>query len=300
MAQPFTHRWCQHFKEERKIAVVDPSLKKLLERSGLDVEIWVFGKNDRQALLQKLRSDQPDAAWVMTNSFGSILPYWKSGVTKRYGFGGSWSRFLLTNRADRSLLSLPQGERWLKAFDLGPIDEPPTWLDLDFSPNHPPHLLVFPGAKYGPSKQWDAKAYAEVISQAIASGWKATLVGSPDEKKDADSILEHLETPIENWCGKYRLDDLLDAVAKLKRPLALANDSGAMHLMAACGLPTLGLYFSTSSANTPPAFGNVKILEADISCRPCYSRNCPKDHYDCRKKILADDVFKELSSLTEN
>ena len=297
MAQPFAHRWSRHFKDEKKIVVVDPSLEKLFERSGLDTEVWVLGKKDRGELTRRLKAEKPEGAWVMTNSLGSILPYWKAGVPRRYGFGGNWTKYLLTDRADPSLLSLPQGDRWMKAFDLGFEGETPRWLELDRSDEHPPHLLVFPGAKYGPSKQWDPEAYAGVIEKALEQGWKVTLVGSPDEKEDARAIQTHLEHPVDDWCGQYRLHELLDAISDLKRPLALANDSGAMHLMAACGLPTLGLYFSTAASNTPPAFGEVKLMEAEIECRPCYARTCPKGHYDCRKRLGVDAVFLELSSL---
>lgn len=297
MAQPFAHRWSRHFSEAKKVVVVDPSLEKLLGHCRLDAEVWVFGKKDRNELYQRLIEERPDGAWIMTNSAGSLLPYWKAGVRRRHGFGGKWTRLLLTDRADRSLLSLPQGERWQRAFDIGPEGETPTWLDLDMSSEQVPTLLVFPGAKYGPSKQWEAASYAEVMRLAKEEGWKVALVGSPDEAKDAEEIQKHLDFSVENWCGRYRLHELLDVVSELNRPLALANDSGAMHLMAACGLPTLGLYFSTSASKTPPAFGQVELVEAEISCRPCFARACPKNHYDCRKKIRPEEVFKKLATM---
>ena len=83
----------------------------------------------------------------------------------------------------------------------------------------------------------------------------------------------------------------------MKNPLVLANDSGAMHLMAATGIPTLGLYFSTSVANTPPAFGPAVTLEAEMVCRPCYARECPKGHYGCREKLTPELIFEQLIDL---
>ena len=286
MALPAAHAWSHQHLGDRLIAVIDPSLEVLLRRTDLPIEIWVVSKKDRGNLVKLLRENSVDSALIMTNSVGSLWPYFKARIPLRIGFGGKWTRWLLNSRADRSLLNLPQGERWLRILGVNSNCPPTPYLihsvrDIQVRPQ----LLVFPGAKYGPAKQWDMKSYAHLISLCQKKGWEIYLMGTPAEKKDALEIEKYLTQPVKNLCGTLSLSALLDYISLLPRPLVLANDSGAMHLLAACGVPTVGLYFSTSASNTPPAFGPYKICEAEVSCRPCYARTCPLGHYQCRSAL---------------
>lgn len=301
MSLPFAHAWMEVNKDKRRIVVVDPSLRDLVERCHFLAEIWTYSKAERPRLLERLKREKATSVTMMTNSWGSILPYWKAQVPHRIGFGGPMTRWLFTEPGPRSALELPQGERWFKL--LGPqgddwVQKPVPYLaPAQWDQGAKPELLLFPGAKYGPAKQWSHESYAELASLALQAQWRVVLVGTPDEVKDAQAIQALLPQPVEDWCGRFKLNALLEEVSKMSRPVVLANDSGAMHLMAAMGVPTLGLYFSTSAKNTPPAFGLTKILEADIACRPCYERECPKGHYQCRERLSPTQVWSELTSL---
>ena len=303
MALPIAHAWCEHYSGQRLIAVIDPSLEVLLRRANLPLEIWVVSKKERERLAQLLKIHRPSTAFIMTNSLGSLWPYFKSRVPQRIGFGGKLTRYLLTQRGCRSLLSLPQGERWFSLLKLeAQSSKIPYLIQSQRSLNHLPQLLVFPGAKYGPAKQWDMASYAEFIGCCQQKGWEVILMGTPAEKEDAEKIQQYLKQPVKNLCGSLNISALLDYISTLPRPVVLANDSGAMHLLAACGVPTLGLYFSTSARNTPPAFGPYRVLEAQVPCRPCYARQCPYQHYQCRAALrpniamaVMEDFLREHS-----
>ena len=127
--------------------------------------------------------------------------------------------------------------------------------------------------------------------------WQVSLVGTDDEVLIGHQIEKLSSKPVNMMFGTHNLKALMEHVEKLTNPIVLANDSGAMHLMSACGVPTLGLYFSTSAKNTPPAFGPYKIIEADIDCRPCYKRTCPFQHHNCRQKISPEMVWESLKYL---
>ena len=64
----------------------------------------------------------------------------------------------------------------------------------------------------------------------------------------------------------------------------VSNDSGAMHLAAAAGLPVTALFGPTREPETAPlpaADPSVPphaILTAPAWCRPCMLRECPIDH----------------------
>ena len=61
----------------------------------------------------------------------------------------------------------------------------------------------------------------------------------------------------------------------------VSNDSGAMHLAAASGVPVVAIFGSTNEkATSPLARAGVprEIVTNPVWCRPCMLRECPIDH----------------------
>ncbi len=73
----------------------------------------------------------------------------------------------------------------------------------------------------------------------------------------------------------------------------VSNDSGAMHLAAAVGLPVTAIFGATDERATAPlgpaspSAPPHEILTCDVFCRPCMLRECPIDHR-CMKRIEAE------------
>jgi heptosyltransferase-2 len=73
---------------------------------------------------------------------------------------------------------------------------------------------------------------------------------------------------------------VLAAILSLSRT-CVSNDSGAMHLAAAVGVPVVAIFGSTNERATRPlARGGVRaeVLTHSVWCRPCMLRECPIDH----------------------
>ena len=73
----------------------------------------------------------------------------------------------------------------------------------------------------------------------------------------------------------------------------VSNDSGAMHLAAAVGIPVTALFGPTRERATAP-LGDHDVLLHPVFCRPCMLRECPIDHR-CMKRISADQVFASVT-----
>jgi heptosyltransferase-2 len=97
----------------------------------------------------------------------------------------------------------------------------------------------------------------------------------------------------------------------------VSNDSGAMHLAAAVGVPVVAIFGPTNEHETSPLpiavktdgdeFQNVAgieirpdlisrahaIVAADVWCRPCMLRECPLDH-GCMTRIDVARVKAEV------
>ena len=79
----------------------------------------------------------------------------------------------------------------------------------------------------------------------------------------------------------------------------VANDSGALHLAAALGVPVVGIYGPTDELYSMPlpsveaARGRVAALSEPVFCRPCFLADCPIDHR-CMKRISSERVFDSV------
>jgi ADP-heptose:LPS heptosyltransferase/2-polyprenyl-3-methyl-5-hydroxy-6-metoxy-1,4-benzoquinol methylase len=93
---------------------------------------------------------------------------------------------------------------------------------------------------------------------------------------------------------------LKDTAALLKQCSAVvSNDSGIMHLAAALGTPTFGIFGITSPAREAVPLGNMfpvtKGLDCEAACReqPWGRRDCDR-HLECLKTLAAAEVHQRL------
>lgn len=108
-----------------------------------------------------------------------------------------------------------------------------------------PVIAIGPTANWR-AKTWRAEYFLELIERlsgpdGIIPGARIALFGRDDERPGAMSLIEAV--PEERRIDLIGHFDLLDAFACLKRcDFYVGNDSGLMHLAAASGIPTLGLF----------------------------------------------------------
>lgn len=175
---------------------------------------------------------------------------------------GSGLSYLLRTRArkvmGRADDSLHRVESLGRFFDLDPPPSPKLWItpaQKDRAIKLIPHkddggcaspvLAVGPTANWG-GKQWRPIFFAELIRRVTAEegpmpGARVAVLAAPHEREQATPALEAV--PAERRIDLIDAVDPLEAYACLKRcALFVGNDSGLMHLAAASGIPTLGLF----------------------------------------------------------
>jgi ADP-heptose:LPS heptosyltransferase len=113
-------------------------------------------------------------------------------------------------------------------------------------------------------KIWPARRFAELF-QALAAGplpgARAVVFGGPGprERALAAPVLEALPDAID-LCGALSLPEA--AAALTRCVLFVGNDSGLMHLAAAAGTPTLGLFGPTPAEEYSPAGRRTAIARS--------------------------------------
>ena len=108
----------------------------------------------------------------------------------------------------------------------------------------------------GSGKQWRVERFAELARRLTASGGllpgaRVAVLAAGHERGQAQPLLEAIpQSRLIDLVGRV---DLLTAAAVLGRcALFIGNDTGLMHIAAACGTPTLGLFGPSPSCQYAP------------------------------------------------
>ena len=85
-----------------------------------------------------------------------------------------------------------------------------------------------------------------------------------------------------------------------KCTVVVANDSGPMHISAALGIPTLGIFGPTNpKAHGPYSQNSDYVIKDDLECIICNKLICPLQH-ECMRELPVDKVINKLGQLMKN
>lgn len=262
-----------------------------------------------------------DRIVLFTNSFGSAWAARRAGIAERWGYGGR-GRGLLLTRAAKAPGKAERGHHidfyrtLARRFDVVDGLDASPWLaatpptraqgvdaltraGVDLSR---PLAVFAPGAAYGHAKRWLPERVADVASRLVRErGMAAVLTGAPGDRDTGRAIESWLRTHAPGEAGQ--VVNLIGAPGGVRAligqlahaTLVVANDSGAAHIAAAMGVPTITIFGPTDERVSAPA-GPGAAISHDVFCRPCMLRDCPIDHR-CMKRITADIVFARAAEL---
>jgi heptosyltransferase-1 len=134
-----------------------------------------------------------------------------------------------------------------------------------------PFVLLSPGAGWG-AKRWPADRYGAVARQLANAGYAVVINNGPGE--------EHLgQEIVESSAGTARVLvlDMVELIAVTRcASLAIAGDTGPLHLASALGRPTVGIYGPTDPARNGPFHGPHRVLRHPESVRDHARRSQPE------------------------
>ncbi|MBM3571816.1 MAG: glycosyltransferase family 9 protein [Alphaproteobacteria bacterium] len=157
------------------------------------------------------------------------------------------------------------------------VDPPPApriWtsrvhddLAAQLFPPGPPILALAPVANWG-GKQWRHDRFVALAEQLTGNaglwpGGRIAVLSAPDERPAAQRVIDAL--PAGQTIDLAGRVDLLAAAACLRRAaMFIGNDSGLMHLAAAMGTPTLGLFGPSPPDQYAPWGTAAAVITTDI------------------------------------
>ncbi|HSI22702.1 MAG TPA: lipopolysaccharide heptosyltransferase II [Methylophilaceae bacterium] len=292
-----------------------PLLERMPEvRAGIALP-FRHGKFDLMARIRigrELRGKY-DQAILLTNSLKSAIVPFFANIPKRTGFRGEMRYGLLNDIRQLDKAALPKTVDRFIALGMEQGQPNPEFLpqpSLTTSRQQglaalakqghraprSPVLALCPGAEYGSAKRWPVEYFAEVAQWALGAGWEVWLFGSG---KDVE-VTQQIDTLTANRCldlgGKTSLAEAIDLMAL--GTTAITNDSGLMHVAAALDIPLLSLFGSSDPHHTPPMSTKADALYLNLSCSPCFKRECPLGHFKCMRDMTPQMVISRLQAIS--
>jgi heptosyltransferase-2 len=268
-------------------------------------------------VIRALKKRHFDLAILFPNSFKSALWMARARIPTRVGYATDGRGLMLTRRLTpaRDALDGHQSLYWCGIVRDGlgltiadgtntcllqpapkACERMRSWLGERRERSERPLIVIAAAAAYGPAKEWPAERFAELIER-VAQGYDAecVIIGTAAERARCEYIAQASLVRSILAAGELSVSEMI-AMISLSDGF-VGNDSGAMHVAAALGIPTVGLFGSTNPRRTGPRGPHVSVLYKPPPCSPCLKRTCPFNHYDCQKAVSVEEVVEALARL---
>ncbi len=268
------------------------------------------GISGRERLAAELRAQKFDVALLLQNAFDAAWLAWRANIPERIGYARDGRSLLLTQaipvpRQGETpahekfyYLELVRRAGWLDSVQ----DESFTGLSVPEEKRRTAdeflcksgvrqgsrRIAIGAGAAYGSAKCWPPSRFAEVANRLQSEAdTDVILFGTAAEASVSTAISAEMRRQPIDLTGKTAIADLSALLSQCH--LFIGNDSGAMHVAAAVGLPIVAVFGPTDPDGTAPVTPRCSIVQQKPYCSPCFLRRCPTDHR-CMTVVTADMV----------
>jgi heptosyltransferase-2 len=273
------------------------------------------GFGGREALASRLRAGKFDAALLLQNAFDAAWLAWRAGIPERIGYARDGRGILLTKSiAAPKAGEIPAHEQFYYlelVRRAGWVERVEGESEISLSVSREAEeaaeqrliaagvksrpgsgstlrVAIGAGASYGSAKCWLPERFAEVANRLRAeSDAEIILFGTAGETAVSNAIVAHMKRQPIDLTGKTAIAELPALLSRCQ--LFIGNDSGAMHVASAVGLPVVAIFGPTDPFGTAPVTPKCTIVQEKPYCSPCFLRRCPTDHR-CMTRVSSESV----------
>jgi heptosyltransferase-2 len=254
----------------------------------------------QRGLAAEFRARDYGTAIVLPRTWKSAIAPALAGIPERIGFVGEarfglinqwrWGEKALPRFIDKNAaLALPDGAPLPPEWPVPQLRVPPAEVSRfrqDRALGQGTAVALAPGS-VGASKRWTY--YPQAARLLAENGLDVWVVGGPGEKALAAEIMAAGGPRVHDLTGTDLRNGIL-AMAAAK--VAISNDSGLMHIAAALGTPTMGIFGPTSPYHWAPLNGLAATVQTKtvVPCQPCHRPVCTMNEHRCMRDIPASDV----------
>ncbi len=144
-------------------------------------------------------------------------------------------------------------------------------------------------------KKWPLERVAEIMKMLHARYELApVIVGDNNDSEDLQQLQPMVPFEIHQAAGKISL--LTFAAMCEKATLFIGNDSGPFHIAAAMGTKSIAL-FGPGDPVFHPHQPNARFIHHVLECNPCDMVHCKYPENPCIRRIVVEEVEKEIAFL---
>src|ERR1700730_2232523 len=289
MALPALRAVRARFPEARIAIVARPYVADIYRGQKICDELISYdpkgahaGLSGRERLVQRLRGLKFDVALLLQNALDAAWLAWRAAIPERIGYARDGRSLLLTKKiAVPNRGEVPAHEQFYYLELLrraGRINSLPgeSFITLDVSEEHRRHaeealasagtrrnvlrIAIGAGASYGSAKCWPPERFADFVNRfRLHTHADVILFGTATEQKVSDAIAAGIKGPSISLVGKTAIADLPALVSRCQ--LFVGNDSGAMHVAAAVGLPVAWIFGPADPHGTAPITPRCTVVQ---------------------------------------
>jgi len=275
---------------------------------------------DSLSCLRELRRKRFDLAVIFhRTSFAGLLAL-LAGIPNRIGFDyHGQGRFLTRKVAYES--GKHEVDRYLDVIRSLRLSPAGLWTEMQVGrkeQNYAFELLRACGLKPGeklvtillgggknpgtfmPTKRWPADRFARLIDEMVRRFQvKVLLVGGSGDEEVVKNVVSQMKSQAVNLVGKTTFKQLAAVLQRCQ--LFIGGDSGPLHIAAAVGTPTLGIFGPSDPRLVAPRGEKHLAVWKRVSCSPCYwpdtvaaghdFSRCSRNTLECMTAIHVEDVL---------
>jgi len=283
------------FPEAHVAVIARPWVADLYSREAAIDRVLVYPGRS-WSFIRRLRAERFDCAILLQNAFEAALVARLAGIPRRIGYNRDGRGWLLTDAIPVPFPGeIPRHERFYYLELLrrsGIVDRLPECDAIrlgGWSSETGETIGISPGAAYGNAKRWLPERFAEA---ALRLGGPVAVFGSAAERALCEHVAETIRRgggTARNYAGETTLAEFIEKAAACR--LFLTNDSGAMHIASALGVPTVTVFGATDHTTTGPTGPLARVVREPVDCSPCLLRECPIDHR-CMMRVTVEQVIE--------
>lgn len=329
LATPLVRAAAQQTSDGTILVVTSPAGAKILQDNPCVSDLLVYDKRrsgrgipGMRAARDWIRQRRPDLALLPRRSVRSILLAAMAGVPRRIGFPRGPSRWLLTDSVpfDQGLHQVDRNLELLRPLGINPATSGKEGHPLEVFPSVgdrekvdgwlKQHGLDRPGSFHAlapgsnwATKRWPVERYAAVAA-ALSADHPVVVVGGPAEGEMIRSLIA--EVPEQQRAAVLDAADIFSPAAMMylltRATLLISNDSGALHLGQAAGIPVVAIFGPTAPVQgfAPRGERHAVVQDEDLACRPCGrhgAARCPEGHWRCMLDLPVSRVLAAVESV---
>jgi heptosyltransferase-2 len=261
-------------------------------------------------IVGELHAQKFDVALLLQNAFEAAWIAWRVGIPERIGYARDGRSVLLTKAVpvpkpgqipvheQYYYLELIRRAGWLDSLPEEsfiklnvPEENRERAAEFLLSAGAKPgrmRIAIGAGASYGSAKCWPPDRFAQLANRLqTQTHADVILFGTSGEAAVSSAIAVGMNHPPIDLTGKTPISDLPALLSQCH--LFIGNDSGAMHVAAAVGLPVVAVFGPTDPFGTAPVTPRCSIVQEKPYCSPCFLRRCPTDHR-CMTRVMPEAV----------